>query len=43
VGKIAIEVDVSRTSVQTNFENDLKLKSYKQQKVHGLTEAQKAT
>jgi hypothetical protein len=41
VGKIAIEIDVSRSLVQTNLKNDLKLKSYN--KVHGLTEAQKAT
>jgi hypothetical protein len=34
-------LDMSRSSFQTIVKNDLKLKPYKKQKVHGLSEAQK--
>jgi DNA-directed RNA polymerase subunit H (RpoH/RPB5) len=37
--KIAKKLDVSRTPLWTIVKNDVKLKSYNKQKVHGLTEA----
>jgi hypothetical protein len=40
--KMAKELVVSRISFWNFFKNDLKLKSFKKQKVHGFTEAQKA-
>jgi hypothetical protein len=39
---MAKELDVSRPSLRTIVKNDLKLKPFKKQKVHGLTETQKA-
>jgi hypothetical protein len=41
VRKMAKKLGVSRCLLQTYVKNDLKLNSYKKQKVHGLIEAHK--
>jgi hypothetical protein len=42
VSKRTKQLDVSRTLLQTIVKNDFKLKPYKNQKLHGVADAQKA-